>query len=128
MEVWFSVLRGRRRFSGETRGGGPAPPGPKRAENRVFSVKRQAGLKRAAFQTKNVWAQDLLRFLRGKKPLLLAAKRGFFPLKLPHLPQNPPNLHKQIMRTKVFPAENNILFHDDAIVLFSIEILSSIEF
>ena len=27
--------------------------------------------------------------LRGKKPLLLAAKRGFFPLKLPHLPQNP---------------------------------------
>ena len=35
---------------GKTRGGGTAPPGPKRAENRVFSAKRQA----AWFETQRV--------------------------------------------------------------------------
>ena len=48
-------------------------------------------------------------FLRGKKPLLLAAKRGFFPLKLPYLPQNPHIMYWQV-KIDVFITRSDILF------------------
>ena len=53
------------------------------------SAARQRELAPSKKRETCVYGQDSLRFLRGKNPLLLAAKRGFFPLKLPHLPQNP---------------------------------------